>query len=161
MAGNTYYCHEVRAMTMIIVGVDGSEQSRRALVWAVKHAIARSAAVQAITAVDTKNLGTAQRAARLAEAETMLAEMVTQVLDSCTRPPTVTYEVVEGDPSIVMVDASQRADLIVFGSHRMTSIRQTALGTVSTACIRLGGCPVLVIPVDLPEPMLCGDLVPA
>ncbi len=146
---------------MIVVGVDGSEQSQRALLWAVEHAIARSDSVQAMMAIDTKNLDAAQRASRLAEAETTLAGMVIRIRDACSRPPTMTYEVVEGDPSIVMVDASQHADLLVFGSHRMTSIRQPALGTVSTACIRMGACPVLVIPVDLPEPVLCADLVPA
>lgn len=144
---------------MIVVGVDGSEQSYRALAWAVEHAIGRASTVQAVMAVQTKNDDDATRRNRLAEAERTVARMVNDVLARVAQAPTVTYEVVEGDPSIVMVDASQRAELLVFGAHGMSSIRQTALGTVSADCIRMGACPVLVIPVGMPQPAPSGDLV--
>lgn len=146
---------------MIVVGIDGSEQSRRALAWAVRHALDTSAAVQAITVVATKGLDEPERADRLATAERMVAEMVGEVVRDYPQPLTVTYEVAEGDPTLVLLDASQRADLLVFGAHEMRSIRQPALGTVSAACIRMGGCPVLVIPVAVPEPAVSADLVPA
>ena len=148
-------------MSLIVAAVDGSEQSRRALMWALRYAVGRDAIVQAVMAVDTKNMDEAGRRARLEEAERLLSSMVTQSLDACTRPPRVTYEVVEGDPSVVLVDATHRAELIVFGSHRMSSLRNPALGTVSLACIRLGDCPVLVIPAGVAEPSRCGELVAA
>lgn len=149
---------------MIIVGTDGSQQSQLALVWAVEHAVRRGTPVQAVIAVDTKNADEPARQARLAEAEHTVERMVTEVVAAFSTTPPVTYEVVEGDPSMVMVDASQRAELLVFGAHRMSSIRRTALGTVSTACIRMGSCPVLVIPVSMPQqtlPARMGELVPA
>jgi hypothetical protein len=62
---------------------------------------------------------------------------------------------------VVLVDAAHRAELIVFGTHRMSSLRNPALGTVSLDCIRLGDCPVLIIPDGVAEPSRCGDLVPA
>lgn len=148
-------------MSLIVAAVDGSEQSRRALMWALRYAVGRDAVVQAVMAVDTKNMDEAGRRARLEEAERLLSSMVTRAVEACTRPPTVTYEVVEGDPSVVLVDATHRAELIVFGSHRMSSLRNPAWGTVSLDCIRLGDCPVLVIPAGLAEPSPCGDLVPA
>lgn len=136
---------------MIVVGIDGSEQSYRALVWAVEHAIGRSSTVQAVMAVQTKDADDATRRTRLVQAQRTVERMVDDVLATVAQAPTVTYEIVEGDPTVVMVDASRHADLLVFGAHRMTSIRQTALGTVSAACIRMGACPVLVIPVGMPE----------
>jgi nucleotide-binding universal stress UspA family protein len=148
-------------MSLIVAAVDGSEQGRRALIWALRYAVGRDAIVQAVMAVDTKNMDEAERRARLAEAERLLSSMVTQAVEACTRPPTVTYEVVDGDPSVVLVDATHRAELIVFGSHRMSSLRNPALGTVSQDCIRLGDCPVLVIPAGLAEASPRGDLVPA
>ena len=148
-------------MSLIVTAVDGSEQSRRALMWALRYAVGRDAIVQAVMAVDTKNLDDAERGARLDEAQRLLSRMVTRAVKACTRPPTVTYEVVDGDPSVVLVDATHRAELIVFGSHRMSSIRNPALGTVSLDCIRLGDCPVLIIPAGLAEPSPCGDVVPA
>ena len=147
-------------MSLIIVGLDGSQQSERALGWALQHGAARSLAVQAVTVVNTKNLDHRSREARLAEAERSVSAMVERAVDACCCAPTVTYEVVEGDPSIALVDATQRAELVVLGSHPMSSLRNAALGTVTLACIRLGSCPVLVIPVDAPNAAPCSDLVP-
>jgi nucleotide-binding universal stress UspA family protein len=152
---------EVRAMSLIIVGVDGSQQSRRALEWALPYAAEKSAAVHVVMAVDTRDTAEPDRAARLAQAERMVARLVAQVVATHPAPPTVTYDVVEGDPKNVLVDASQQAELMVFGSHKMSTLRNPALGTVSQACIRMGACPVLVIPAGLPEPALSGELIPA
>jgi nucleotide-binding universal stress UspA family protein len=151
---------EVRTVSLIMAAVDGSEQSRRALMWALRYAAGRDATVQAVMAVNTKNVDEAERLVRLAQAESTLTGMVAGAVDGCVRPRAVTHEVVEGDASVVLVDATYRAELIVFGSHRMSSIRNPALSTVSLACIRLGACPVLVIPAGAPEPSPCGDLVP-
>ena len=149
-------------MSLVVVGVDGSEQSQRALMWALRYAAGRPAVVvQAVMVVNTKDLDEQARAARLADAESSVSAMVDRAVQGCTRPRTVGYEVAEGDPSVVLVDASHRAEMLVFGAHRMSSIRQPALGTVSLACIRMGACPVLVIPVGAAEPLPCGELVPA
>ena len=147
-------------MSLIVVGLDGSQQSERALGWALQYGAARSLSVQAVTVVNTKDLDDDARAVRLAEAERSAAAMVRRAVDACCCAPTVTYEVVEGDPNVALVDASQRAELVVLGSHPMSSLRNAALGTVTLACIRLGSCPVLVIPVDAPSAAHCGELVP-
>jgi nucleotide-binding universal stress UspA family protein len=152
---------EVTSMPLIIVGVDGSEQSERALSWARAEAALLSATVQAVTVVDTRTLAEDEREQRLATAELMLADMVSRVCSAQPGHVNVTYEVLEGDPMVVLVDATRRAEFIVFGSHQQTSIRNPALSTVSLACIRMGHCPVLVIPVGVREPELHADLVPA
>lgn len=146
-------------MSLIVVGVDGSEQSRRAFDWAVTYAADRSAVVQAITTVETKDLADDERQARLVAAERMVARLVTDATQDVPSPPRITYDVVEGDPSIVLVDASRGADLIVLGSHGMSSLRNPALGSVSLACIRMGSCPVLVIPAGIPERIEGADLL--
>lgn len=146
-------------MSLIVVGVDGSEQSRRAFDWALTYAADRSAVVQAITTVETKDLDDGERRGRLVAAERMVSRLVSDATQGLESPPTVTYDVVEGDPSIALVDASRGADLIVLGSHGMSSIRNPALGSVSLACIRMGSCPVLVIPAGLPERVEGGDLL--
>lgn len=148
-------------MSLIVVGVDGSEPSRRALTWALRHGARTGMAVQAIAAVETKNLDEQARRQRLDDAEQALARTVDRAAESCTTPPVLTYEVVEGDPTVVMVDASQRAELIVLGAHPMTSIRHPELSTVSVACIRMGACPVLVVPAGAAEPAPCADLAVA
>jgi nucleotide-binding universal stress UspA family protein len=151
---------EVSAVSLVVVGVDGSHQSQRALSWALPYASGCAATVQAIMTVSTKDLDEAQRARRWAEAEGTLQSMVSEQMAALEHPPTVSYDVIEGDPAVVLVDATRGADLVVLGSHGMSSIRNPVLGSVSLACIRLGSCPVLVIPAGRPEPVEGEDLLP-
>jgi nucleotide-binding universal stress UspA family protein len=146
-------------MSLIVVGVDGSDQSRQALIWAFTNAESVKAAVQAVMVVDTAHLDAGQRAASLASAEHTLSALVEAAKDVCPRPPSVTYTIIEGSPIPVMLDLTRRADLIVLGARRMSSIRNPALGTVSLACTRHGACPVLVVPEGLPDLAGCADLV--
>jgi nucleotide-binding universal stress UspA family protein len=135
----------------VLVGVDGSEQSRRALAWALAYASGHGAGVEAVMTVPaTDDAG--ETHAMLREAEATLAALVEQAVAVCDDPPSVSYEVVQGEPDVVLVNASRDASLIVLSSHGMSSIRNPVLGSVSTACIRMGSCPVLVIPPGTPEP---------
>jgi nucleotide-binding universal stress UspA family protein len=138
-------------VTLVVVGVDGSEQSRRALDWAVTYAAGCGAAVQAVMTVGTKDVPDAERADLMIEAETVLTDLVAAAVTGRVDAPPVASELVEGDPAVVLVDATRRADLMVLGSHGMSQISNPVLGSVSLACIRLGSCPVLVIPAGRPD----------
>ena len=135
----------------MLVGVDGSEQSERALAWAVSYAQTQDAAVEAVMSV-RKTDDSAETHAMLREAEAILATMIERATGGLDRAVPVSAEVVVGDPAVVLVNASRNADLLVLGSHGMSTISNPALGSVSTACIRMGSCPVLVIPAGKPEP---------
>jgi nucleotide-binding universal stress UspA family protein len=138
-------------VALVVVGIDGSEQSRRALDWALTYATGCAAAVQAIMTVSTKDLP--DPADRLRTAERTLLGMVDAARRARPDAPVVSAEVIDGDPAVVLVDATRGADLVVLGSHGMSKISNPALGSVSLACIRLGSCPVLVIPAGRPEPV--------
>jgi nucleotide-binding universal stress UspA family protein len=143
---------EVSLVALVVVGIDGSEQSRRALDWALTYAAGCSAAVQAIMTVSTKDLP--DPADRLRAAESTLLSMVAAARRARPDAPVVSAEVIDGDPAVVLVDATRGAELVVLGSHGMSKISNPVLGSVSLACIRLGSCPVLVIPAGRPEPVL-------
>lgn len=137
-------------MTLVVVGVDGSEQSRRALAWAVDYAGQRGSTVEAVMAVPTTPRDDLARVARWTDAEERLGALVEDVLRDAPTLPTLSFEVVEGDPVTVLVDASRDAELVVLGSHGMSQLRNPDLGSVSLACIRFGSAPVVVIPVASP-----------
>jgi nucleotide-binding universal stress UspA family protein len=138
-------------MALVVVGVDGSQQSRRALAWAVDYAAERGATVQAVQALPGRDgAGDGAGPAARTEAEERLVALVEDVLAAADRPPIVSCEVAPGDPVTVVLDAAARADLVVLGSHGMSRLRNPALGSVSLACIRFGRCPVVVIPVAQP-----------
>jgi nucleotide-binding universal stress UspA family protein len=104
----------------------------------------------------------AETAAMVREAEAALTELVNEAVAGADEAPPVSYEVVPGDPAVVLVNASSNAALIVLGSHGMSKISNPVLGSVSTACIRMGSCPVLVIPSGQPESHdLVTDVEPA
>lgn len=135
----------------MVVGVDGSEQSQRALAWALSYAAKLGIAVQVIMTVpDTSDAE--QAAAASSAGEQTLASLVETASSRLEPRPSVSYEVVAGDPAVVLVNASRDAQLIVLGSHSQSKLSNPALGSVSLACIRLGSCPVLVIQAGRPEP---------
>lgn len=134
-----------------MVGVDGSEQSQRALALALRYAADAGAAVEAIMTVK-KTDDAAETHAMAREAEATLSALVEREVARLEHSPPVSSEVVVGDPAVVLVNATRNASLVVLGSHGMSKISNTILGSVSTACIRMGSCPVLVIPAGKPEP---------
>jgi len=139
---------------VVVVGVDGSEQSRLALAWALDYAAERGSTVEAVMTVSVEGLDPDARSLAAAEADLRLATVVADVLAGAAHAPAVAESVVPGDPAVVLVNASRSADLVVLGSHGMSTISNPVLGSVSLACIRLGSCPVVVIPPGKPEPVL-------
>lgn len=135
---------------VIIVGVDGSAASLRALEFAVREGATRGCAVEVVTAWHwagpPASLGEAaspqeaqQRARRIQD------EAVAEVLRSAPVVPIVSRQVVEGTPAKVLVHAGRSADYLVVGSRRTHGARRRALGSVSEQCVRNATCPVVVI----------------
>jgi nucleotide-binding universal stress UspA family protein len=112
-------------MPGIIVGVDGSGHSQRALEWAVKEAAMRHAQLtvlsvhQATKGYDGRvcifagDQVLTERVREAAQAET---DKVLATLDG-PRPESVTVEAVHGFPVEELISAGRDADLIVLGSR--------------------------------------------
>ncbi|RZU54599.1 nucleotide-binding universal stress UspA family protein [Krasilnikovia cinnamomea] len=142
---------------LIVVGVDGSVGSRRALEWAAREAAARGGAVQAVIAWSWDGIeygpmtatGPEEEAQRAAE---LLDREVKALADRRGTAQPVAAEVIEGRPADVLSAAASAADLLVLGSHGHSRVRHTVLGSVSEECIRKATCPVVVIPVPAERP---------
>jgi nucleotide-binding universal stress UspA family protein len=141
---------------LIVVGVDGSDGGRRALDWAIGEADARGAAVEAVTAWSWDGLefgpvtATNPQEAKERAVRMLDDEIRTLVARHGSHLPIAT-EVVEGSPGAALARAGRSADLLVLGSHGHSRVRRTVLGSVSEECIREATCPVVVIPVPVPE----------
>lgn len=132
----------------VVVGVDGSPASQRALRWAMADGRARHGRVRVIHAwlspydwqletlypVDEEKLRVAARE-RLEEA----------MAGVDPGDVAVEAELVEGDPRRVLVDAAGDADLLVVGSHGRGRIGELLLGSVSSFCVHHGPGPVVVV----------------
>lgn len=138
----------------ILVGVDGSEGSLRALRWALEEAAIRHAVVVAATVWESPYdylLGGASHYAPLHEGE--LVEAARDTLSkaiAAVQPehPDVRIEplVVEGDPAETLCQQAEHADLLVVGSRGRGAFGELLLGSVSSKCAHHCHRPVLIVP---------------
>ncbi|WP_069173971.1 universal stress protein [Streptomyces griseus] len=133
----------------VVVGVDGSEASREALRWAVRHAELTGAAVEAVCAWDTPSeIGWAGPATEtgfdLERARLRYAEGIREVFGD-NEPARLRRMLVQGDPSEVLVRASEGADLLVVGNRGRGGFARAMLGSVSQRCAQHAKCPVVVV----------------
>ena len=128
----------------VVVGVDGSEGSDRALAWAAAEAERSGAILQVVTAFKPGYEFITPDEVR----ESML-----QVIDRATSQvaalaPTVKVEgdYHEGSPAEVLINTGHHADLLVVGSRGQGGFRGLLLGSVSQQCSLHADCPVVIVP---------------
>ncbi|WIM92954.1 universal stress protein [Actinoplanes oblitus] len=140
---------------LIVVGVDGSDGSRRALDWAAGEAADRDTAVRAVMAwywdgVEADVLTATSPEEQRRHASQVLHRQVQEVIAARGTHLPITAELVEGSPAAVLTTAARGADLLVLGSHGHGRLRHSVLGSVSEAVIRKATCPVVVVPTPVP-----------
>ncbi|SEF88014.1 Nucleotide-binding universal stress protein, UspA family [Thermomonospora echinospora] len=133
----------------IVVGVDGSQQSREALRWAARQARLTGARLELITAWDMP----VTFGAPVYEGDYDLSAVAGQTLTETTaevlgpEPDVpITPTVVRGHPAQVLVEASKGAELLVMGSRGHGGIVGVLLGSTSRYCVQRAKCPVVVLP---------------
>jgi len=142
-------------MPGIVVGVDGSDHSHRALIWAMRQAAAHHAPLTVLAVrpeparpatgiywgvhaypEDSHNPDVAHKA---------VGQIVEQARSEIGETaPQTTVNVVTGDPAQELISASQDADLVVVGSHGSGGLAWL-LGSVSSKVAHHAACPVVVI----------------
>jgi len=140
-------------MSGIIVGVDGSGHSDRALDWAAREAALRQVPLTVLTVhqVAVSYSGTViylpADEAPTERAHGLAQERTDKVLSGLsTAPPQVTVRSVAGIPSEELLNASKDADMLVVGSRGVGGFTRLLLGSVSTQVTHHAQCPVVVIP---------------
>lgn len=133
----------------IVVGFDGSACSVAALRWAVQQARATGHPVRVVTTWQWPNLyGSVMILPPEMEPERdarqVLDEGVASVLGDAGDVD-VSTEVVEGHPSVVLVEESSRAELLVVGSRGHGEIVGMLIGSVSEFLATHAHCPVVVV----------------
>ncbi len=143
-------------MPGIVVGVDGSGHSQRALEWAMHEAAIRHSPLSVltvhpaivgyfggvVTAPQDLELTEQVQAAVKAEADKVLAE-----LDG-PHPESVTVKAVHGFPVEELVSASKEADMVVLGSRGAGGFTRLMLGSTAGQVVQHAHCPVLIVPPE-------------
>ncbi len=144
-------------MAGIIVGVDGSDHSRRALNWAVREAVRHHVpltvmtvyphAVRPATEVYWPVPIYPENDSDLELARTGVRELVDKVAGEIGETvPEVTVEVARGDAAEELVRASRDADMLVVGSRGSGEFAKLLMGSVSSKVAHHATCPVVVVP---------------
>jgi nucleotide-binding universal stress UspA family protein len=143
-------------MPGIIVGVDGSGHSQRALEWAMKEAAMRHAPLTiltvhpaivgyfggVVTSAGDLDLTEQTQAAVKVEADRVLAGL------SGSHPESVTVKAVHGFPVEELVSASKGADIVVLGSRGVGGFSRMLMGSTAGLVVQHAYCPVLIIPPE-------------
>jgi len=143
-------------MAGIIVGIDGSAHSRRALEWAINEAAVRQAPLTVLT-VHQAAAGWGGPVAYPGDAELIdqagkkvqeEADSAIEQLGAGARPPSVTVKAINGIPTVELLKAAEGADMIVLGSRGAGGFAKLMLGSVSSQIVHHAHCPVVIIPGD-------------
>ncbi|HEY1094554.1 MAG TPA: universal stress protein [Glycomyces sp.] len=134
----------------IVVGVDGSASSIKALEWAVEQARRTGAKVEAVQAWEVPTMyGSGMMVLPGGEefdksARQSLEAAVNNALGGRT-DVLVEHHTVGGHPAKSLIDMAEGADLLVVGSRGHGGFVGTLVGSVSQYCVSHASCPVVVI----------------
>lgn len=125
----------------IIVGVDDSATSERALIWALGAAQRLGATVEAVTTYQEAEGPIARERARTAQ-NALVADAVARHGGA----PAVATAVLAGDPVDVLTLLSGRAYMLVMGGHSTAGLRHSAERSTAERVASLAECPVTIVP---------------
>ena len=136
----------------IVVGVDGSPSSRTALTWAAAEAADHGADLVVINVWEhtlpppTGSVSVSER--YVPDPSQRTAEDLVNVIkeELGENPPVLVQpQVKQGNPAKVLIDQSEKADLLVVGTRGHGGFRGLVLGSVSQHVAAYANCPVTVV----------------
>jgi nucleotide-binding universal stress UspA family protein len=140
-------------MPGIVVGVDGSGHSRKALERAANEAAAHGAPLTVLTVHQAvrdvygsashypDDAALTDKAKEAAQAET---DQVLAALGS--RPASVMVTAVHGLPADELIKASEGADMLVMGRRGQGGFARLVMGSVTNQVVQHAQCAVLIVP---------------
>ena len=140
---------------VIVVGVDGSDGSERALAWAIDEARLRRDTVRAVTAWSVPVIVAGSGMAPVVLPDDEFQEGARSTLDRTVDAaiaaaqgelPPIERVLARGPAATVLLEAAEGADLLVVGTRGRGGFTGLLLGSVSQQCAHHAQCPVVVVP---------------
>jgi len=135
---------ETRAL--VVVGVDGSDESIKATKWAADYAAATGATLELVTAWRWPDLYGALASIPNFDPKAEGQALLEKAAADLTLPDEqVRLLVVNGFATQVLTAQAATADLLVVGTRGLGGARSVLLGSVSNYCVHHADCPVVVV----------------
>ena len=131
---------EVAGVAPIVVGVDGSAESRAALRWAYDHAEQVGRPVEVAVAWTAAPYG---RQSGTAEARAVAVQALAAALPTGHRP--IPVVLAHGLADDVLIRRSEHAELVVVAPHEVRLVHDHGLGMTSRRLLTTAPCPVAVV----------------
>lgn len=131
----------------VVVGVDGSAESRAALAWAVEHVRARGGRVDAVAVWQSQvqfgheGLQPVPADDFAVEARAWLSEALRE-----TGAQDVRTHLEHGKPAAVLLAYAQGCDLLVLGNRGRGALVGAFVGSVALHAAHHARCPVVLVP---------------
>ena len=139
----------------VVVGIDGSDTSRRAARWAAHEARLRGAKLEIVSAWHVPLYGYAHLGSVTAISQDIAEGLVENAEEHLAeasakrewRRATSSWRpsLRKASPRKVLLQVSEGADLLVVGSRGLGGFRELLLGSVSQQCAQHASCPVVII----------------
>ncbi len=145
-------------MERIVVAIDGSDTSQRALSWALDEGRLRQAAVEVMHSyhaqyVDAPPYGVPMFEPEVYEkAAQRVLDLAVDAADTSGLPLPVERIVVVGGAAKAILETAKGADLVVVGSRGLGGFKGLLLGSVSHQVTHHAACPVVVVPPTAGSP---------
>lgn len=137
----------------VVVGVDGSPNSIRAIQWAAAN-VPVTSVIEVVHAwtLDPKPAGLSadhHEAAHLARARLVLDQTLAHAAKAGPVEPPMRAHITEGDPRSVLGEWSATCDLLVLGARGRGAVAHLLLGSVTTALVQRPRATTVVIPAEV------------
>jgi nucleotide-binding universal stress UspA family protein len=145
----------------VVVGIDGSPASERALRWGIDQALALGVPLRLVTVYRWAlsypwEIAYKVRVSELEEMRHQAGQALkhaSELVSALQQELAMTAEAIEGSPVTVLLDESHHASMLVLGSRQTSTFGAVALGSVATAVSARAQCPVVVLRGPASGPM--------
>jgi nucleotide-binding universal stress UspA family protein len=146
------------APTTVVVGVDGSEQAMTAARWALDVAVRRHLPLEVVHSWSVPLPPVGLGPAPVGLSDDSLRDAAQRVLDDAVATltgsapnATVSGTLYPGTPTSALLEASERAALLVVGRSGLDRVTEFILGSVTQQVVAHAVCPVAVVPSVVAE----------
>jgi nucleotide-binding universal stress UspA family protein len=138
-------------LSRIVVGVDGSESSRQALLWAVEQASLRGSTIDVIHTYEPsvqglEGVSSATEAEKVVHGARNAAQALVDSMLAGLEDVEASGKAIEStNAAQTLVEHSKDAEMLVVSSRGRGTFKSLMLGSVSHQCAIHAECPVVII----------------
>lgn len=134
-------------MGFVVVGVDGSQQSAKALAWAMRLASVMGhqiVAVMGFVVPWTIFVAPTYQDEDYARDARRMLEFAVEQARALVTGVSVESRLIQEKPGIALTIAARGAQMLVVGAHGHGALPDVHIGSVANACVNHAPCPVVV-----------------